>query len=100
MLRVMLVCLALTGFGAAARAGELDREAAPAKPAAVAKLDPAVKSGSEMDKESPAEAYYRRGYWGGYRGHYGGWGYRPHFGYGYGWGYRPYYGGWGYPGYY
>src|SRR4051794_40962749 len=94
MLRIMLVSLALSGFGAAARAGELDREAGPAKPAAVAKVDPAatVTPGSEMDQESPAAAWHRRGYWGGgYRG-YGGYG-------GWGWGgYRGYYGGLGYRG--
>jgi hypothetical protein len=85
MLRVMLVCLALSGFGAAARAGELDREAAPPKPVTAPAAKVAV--GTEMDSESPAAAYHHRGYWGGYRGYYGG--YR---GYGYG---RGYYGGYG-----
>jgi len=97
MMRAMICCLALFALAPSVRAGELDREAA--KPALVAPAGATAKApaGSEMDKESPQDAYY-------YRGHWGGWGYRG-FGWG-GWGYRGF--GWGgfyparfyYPGFY
>jgi hypothetical protein len=121
LLRITLCSFALLGFGAAAPAGELDKEAGPAKAPVVAKSGfgggviasaPAVPTavGTEMDKESPTDAahyhggwghgghygYYGggyRGYYGGYRGYYGG--YRGYYGgyrgWGYGYGYRPYY---------
>lgn len=127
MLRITICSIALLGFGAAAQAGELDREGAAKSPTTKSSFGgntislapttapapaPATTTGSELDKESPTDAYhYRgyyggyRGYYGGYRGYYGGWGYRGwgYGGWGYrGWGYRPYYGGWygGYRPYY
>jgi hypothetical protein len=103
MLRIAFCTLALFGFGAAARAGELDKEAAPktTQPAATGATAPAaMPAGTELDKESPQAAYHYHGGWGGHRGWYGGFGgyrgfYRPYYG---GFGgyrsfYRPYYGG-------
>ncbi len=87
MIRITLCCLALLGFGAAARAGELDRETAPkATPASVAVP---ASSGSELDRETPTAAF---------RGH-GGWGYGYRLGYGYGYGYGGFYSA-GYAGFY
>lgn len=118
MIRSALCLAALFGVASAARAGELDKEAKkPTPPAAVGLL----KAGTELDAESPTEAWYSRGHWGhhhhhyhggfgyggfgGYRGYYGGgFGYRPYYA-----GYnpyfyrpafhRPYYGGYGYGGF-
>lgn len=101
----LLLCGALAlGLGATARAGELDRETKAAAPAAVttAPDTTATAAASELDKESPQDAWrfhggwggYRgfhgyRGYWGGYRGFYGG--YRGFYGgYRYAYAYRPF----------
>jgi len=111
MIRFAACVLALAGTAFAARAGELDREAAaPATPVAPAVA--AAPGGTELDQESPTAAHRYRGGWGygggwyggyGYRPYYGGFGisvgYRPYYG-GYGYGYRPYYGGYGYRPYY
>jgi hypothetical protein len=106
MLRVMICCVALFAFAPTVRAGELDREGGAAKPVAAAPLNPVAKAptGSEMDRESPQDANFFRGHWGGWGhggfgwGHggfgWGGWGFRPHFGWG-GWGHRGF--GWGGP---
>jgi hypothetical protein len=112
MFRTLLSTLALFGFGAVASAGELDKEAAKsnAAPAAVAATttnSPAV--GTELDKESPQDAYHHHGGWGGgwgHRGWGGGWGGYGYRGWGGGWGgygyrsfggfYRPYYSGFGF----
>lgn len=115
MIRSAICLAALFGVGSVASAGELDKEAKKAAPpVAVSPL----KAGTELDAESPTEAWYSRGHWGhhhhyhggfgyggfgGYRGYYGGFGYRPYYaGYNpyfyrpaY---YRPYYGGFGYGG--
>jgi hypothetical protein len=90
MMRAMICGLALFALAPAVGAGELDREGTPAKSALVAPADATAKApaGSEMDKESPRDAYFYRGHWGGWGG---GWGYRG-FGWGGGWG------GWGYRG--
>jgi hypothetical protein len=114
MIRTALCGLALLGLGAAARAGELDREAGPkpAVPAAPAVAAPVA--GSELDRESPAAAHRWRGGWGwgpgwgpgwgwgggwnrgwGWGGGWGGWGYRPGFSLSIA-SYPAYYG-WGYP---
>lgn len=107
MMRAMICCLALVAFAPAVRAGELDRDGVKAKPALVAAAGATAKApaGSEMDKESPQDAYRWHGGWGGwgYRGYghwggWGGWGYRGYGGWG-GWGYRGLgWGGWGYRG--
>jgi hypothetical protein len=86
-----LLCGALAlGLGATARAGELDREAKSAAPAAATTAPDAaaVAAASELDKESPQDAWRHRGWWGGYRGYHG---YRGHWG-----GYRSYGGFYGY----
>ena len=109
-----IVCTLALAVTPAVRAGELDREAAPATtPAPVAKPTPvaaATTGGSEMDRESPQSAHGWR--WGGYYGPGWGWGgysygFRaPYFGYGFSpafyYPYRPFgfyngfYGGFGY----
>lgn len=99
MIRYCMGLLAIVLFaGSQAYCGELDNEF-PGKSAPVNKAvaTPAhtqmtslapVKAGTEMDRETPSQAW-GRGWGGGYRG-WGGWG----RGWG-GWGYR----GWGWPGY-
>jgi hypothetical protein len=111
-----LIALAVVwGLATPVWAGELDREfkagdvKAPATaPRSSPKTVIELVSGSELDQESPTQAW-RRGGWGGHYGgwggHYGGWGGR-YGGWGHGWGYghvgyhRSYYGGfyggWGY----
>ena len=108
MIRSALCLVALFGVGSVAGAGELDKEVKVPKAGIAA--GPVKLSGSELDAESPTDAWYHRGYWGhhhhhhhygyaGYRGYYGGFGgyrgygyvyspyvYRPAF-------YAPYYGG-------
>jgi hypothetical protein len=66
MARHTLCALALLGLGTAVRAGELDRESAPAKPVVAAAPDLAAKpaTGTEMDRESPQPAHRWRGVWG------------------------------------
>jgi hypothetical protein len=92
MTRHMLCALLLLGLGTTVRAGELDRESAPAKPA-VATTTPDLAAtpatGSEMDRESPQPAHRWRGAWG--FGPYYGWGgfYPVSF-------YRPFYPAFGY----
>ena len=105
MIRSALCCAALFGVGSFATAGELDKEVK--APAAGVAASPVKLAGSELDAESPTDAWHRRGYWGhhhhhhhyGYRGYYGGFGgyrgygyspivYRPAF-------YSSYYGGFG-----
>jgi len=116
MTRFVLCGLLALGLGATARAGELDRETKSAPPAAaVAPADSTATVPTELDKETPQDAWHYRGGWGGYRGgYYGGYrggyyggfggyrgyyggfgGYRGYYG-GYYGGYRPYYGGYGY----
>jgi hypothetical protein len=89
MVRLIVCGLFVTAFAGAARAGELDRETGPA-PAGSAKANPAAAaSGSELDKESPAQSHYWR------RGWYGrpyGWGYsRSFYSYPAFYGYRSWY---------
>src|SRR4051794_25936518 len=117
IMRTHLIALAAVwGLVTPVGAGELDREfkGGDAKASATApspKSVIAVVSGTELDKDSPTQAW-RRGGWGGHYGgwggHYGGWGHHGgwgHYGgWGQGWGYghvgyRSYYGfygGWGY----
>jgi hypothetical protein len=104
-MRTHLIALAAVwGLATPVWAGELDREfkagdvKAPAtapRPSAGSAIE--LVSGTELDEESPTQAW-RRGGWG---GHYGGWGHgwggHYHGGWGHGWGYghvgyRPYYG--------
>jgi hypothetical protein len=110
MLRTIICGLALVGLTSTTQAGELDREAAPAKGSVVAKPEGVAKhvASAEMDRESPQQAHYWRGGWG-YRPFYGWGGYYPAFAYSrWGWGgwgfapgFYPYrsfgFGGWGYP---
>lgn len=101
MFRIAACVLALAGSAAAARADELDREAA--APTAPAPVVTAAPGGSELDAESPTAAHRYRGGWGYGGGFYGGWGYPAPFysGFSVGYGYRSYYGvGFGYPAYY
>lgn len=102
MTRFLLGGLLALGLGVTARAGELDREAKSAPPAAAtAPADNStVAAASELDKESPQGAWHGRYGWGGYRGYHGyrgywGGGFRPYYG-GYWGGFRPYYGGFNY----
>ena len=74
MIRIALCGLALAGFGSAARAGELDREAGAAK-VTPAQAAPAPAAATELDRESPADAHRWRGGWGYGGGWGGGWGY-------------------------
>ena len=106
MFRTLLCSFALFGFGAAASAGELDRDTAQkAIPAKVAASPMATPTGTELDQESPQSAYRGHGGWGyGHSHGYGGRAYGNNYGYS-GWGYggvsyRPYYGGRGYSSYY
>lgn len=104
MLRATVCAVMVAVIAPAARAGELDNEAAPvAKAPAVAAAAP---GGSEMDRESPQAAHGWR--WGGHWGPRWGWGgfyparfsyfnigfgspfYRP-FGFSFGFGYRPFF---------
>ena len=104
MMRAMICCLALFALAPSVRAGELDREAAAAKPALVTPANATAKApaGSEMDKESPQDAYYYRGHWGGF---YPARFYYPGF-YGFRsyalspWAYRSYFWNWYYPTFY
>ena len=94
--KYVLCCAAVLFLGTALRAGELDGERSPFKagkaaPPAAGVTDQKTTVGSEMDRESPEQAWRFRGGWGrgwrgyGWRGGYGSWGY--------GWGYgRPYFG--------
>ena len=81
--RAIVSALVLLAIGTAVRAGELDRDPAPA-----GKSAPAAAGGTEMDRESPQPAHGWRGY------------YAPYVGPGWGWGgYSPYgvsYGGFGF----
>ena len=89
MIRVALCTLAISGFGAAASAGELDRETLGAVAPAPSVVAP--PAGTELDRESPRAAHgWRGGY--GYGG-YGGYGYGGGYG---GFGYGGGYGGFGY----
>jgi hypothetical protein len=98
MTRLLVCGMLLFGASAMARAGELDKEGAPAKAQLTAKATAAAPT--EMDKETPQPAHRYRGY-AGYRVGFGvGFGYGSFYG-GYGYGYRPYYSvGFGYPAYY
>ena len=103
----LIALVVACGLAVPAVAGELDREyqgsdakatAAKTSPVAASKLATAT----ELDKESPTQAWRRGGWGGGFRG---GWGHG--WGRGWGWGhvgwYRPYhgfYGSWGWPSYY
>ena len=82
MIRSVLCCAVLFGVGSVASAGELDKEVAPAKSGMTGGT--LKVSASEMDKESPTDAWYHRGGWGHHHHHYGyyGVGYRPYYGYG------------------
>jgi hypothetical protein len=89
MARLLLCCVAVLGLNVPGRAGELDREPAAAGPATLTAkapvLDAKAVAGSEMDKDSPEQAW-RCGGWG--------WGCRPFCGFGC---YRPFCGfGFGY----
>ncbi len=72
MFRAIVCVLALAGSGATVRAGELDRDPAPAGkvPAAA----PVAAGGYELDRESPQPAHGWRGYYGPYGGPGWGWG--------------------------
>jgi hypothetical protein len=95
MFRAIVCGLMLTAFAGAARAGELDREAAPA-PAGPAKSGPTAPAaaGSELDVETPLQSHYWRHGW--YGPSYGWGGYAPvrvSFGWG---GFNPYFSPWGF----
>jgi hypothetical protein len=106
MARFFMCCVAVFGLSLSARAGELDREAARAGPAAlVAKasvLDAKPVAGTEMDKEAPQQSRRYGGWgWGGRGFAFGGWGWGGRgFAFG-GWGWRGRgfaFGGWGWRG--
>ena len=83
MIRSMLCCAVVFGAGSVASAGELDKEVAPVKSGITAGV--LKSSASEMDTESPTDAWHRRGYWGHHHHHH------HHHGYvGYGFGYNAY----------
>src|SRR5208283_3678328 len=90
-----LCCAAVLFLGTAMRAGELDNERSLPKPGkavpAVVTANQDATAATEMDRESPEQAWRYHGHWGGYRWHGYGWrgGYAmPYYGWSY---YRPYY---------
>ena len=102
MIRSILCCAVAFGVGGVASAGELDKDVMPAKAGITA--GPLKASATELDKESPTDAWYQRGGWGGHHHHhhhgyanfgysnygYGNYGNYGNYGYGYSGGYNPY----------
>lgn len=98
MLRSILSLAFVAGLTLPLVAGEMDNDTTTKKTQPAATLGygavNTATAASELDQESPTQAWRRYG-WGGW-----GCGYRGGWGYGWGVGYRPYYGGWGWGGYY